>query len=160
MSDDTKKESLPPSGKIELAGASPAVGQQQGGTLIITTTSTGTLAPANTASGRVAAFRDIRRQLDPADLAHPGVQKLLLDEYDRALDECERLRAFETQFHDKDKRVEVLEEKLRKRLALDIAWGAGLAVGTTLITLASDWRWGAVGAALVLGAIAVRVVLK
>ncbi|HEX8754858.1 MAG TPA: hypothetical protein VF745_00855 [Steroidobacteraceae bacterium] len=83
---------------------------------------------ANTPSGSVQAFRDIRRELTEADLATPGVQKLVLNQLDAALARCDVLSSFETRFHDRDKRVEVLEERLRKRLGVDIAWGTGVSL--------------------------------
>ena len=58
---------------------------------------------ANTASGRIQAFRDIRRELEQADLSNPGVQKLLLDWLDRSMAECEDLASYKERFHDADK---------------------------------------------------------
>lgn len=123
-------------------------------------------ASANTSYGSVAAFRAIRRELSEADMAHPGVQRLMLDRLDAALAQCERLSSFEGRYHDADKQVGVLEEKLKKRLGLDLAWGVGVAVGLTFVTLAPV-AWGGkpdwvgpvflvLGALLIAGGIAIR----
>jgi hypothetical protein len=93
-------------------------------------------ATANNASGVVQAFRDIRRELTPEELSSPGVQKLILDRLDSALAQCEKLSSYESRFHEKDKRVDVLEEQLKPQKALDIAFAVGLAVGPALVTLA------------------------
>lgn len=125
---------------------------------------------ANTAFGSVQAFRDIRRELTEDDLKHPGVQKLILDRLDAALARCELLASFESRFHDKDKRVAVLEEKIKRGVALDIAWGAGVSIGLTLVALAPVmWDFQpawigrislVLGALLIAGGIAIRAVLK
>ncbi len=125
---------------------------------------------ANTASGAVQAFRDIRRELSEAELSNPGVQRLILDRLDSALARCDALSGFESRFHERDKRVEVLEERLRKRVALDIAWSGGLSIGLALLTLTPVvWHlhphwirdiFLAIGALLFILAIAMRVVLK
>ena len=44
------------------------------------------------------------------DLKSPGVQKMLLDELERADAECEGLQSYASRFHDADKRAAVLEE--------------------------------------------------
>jgi hypothetical protein len=126
--------------------------------------------PANTSSGSVQAFREIRRELSEKELASPGVYKLILDRLDGALAQCERLASFEGRFHEKDKRVEVLEEKLSKRTALDLAWGAGISIGLALVSLAPvvwdtqpSWIrvvFLVVGALLIVAGIAIRVILK
>jgi hypothetical protein len=124
---------------------------------------------ANTASGSQQAFRDIRRELAEADLANPGVQRLILNELDTALARIEVLTGFESRYHDRDKQAAVLEEKLKRRLAVDIAWTAGISLGVAFVTLAPVvWEtpptWVhtvflAFGAILIVGGIAVRVVL-
>lgn len=122
-------------------------------------------------SGAVQAFRDIRRELTTEELSNAGVQKLILNTLDSTLARCEALASFETRFHERDKEVAILEEKLSKRLALDIAWTTGVAVGLALVTTVASVppesmpSWLripliALGTIFIVGGIAVRVVLR
>ena len=96
-------------------------------------------APEPTPStSRRQALRQIRRELTDSELSSPGVQKLILDDLERAENECDVLSAYVTRFHDADKRAAVLEEKLHTNRAIDIAFGVGLTIGGTLIGLASS----------------------
>lgn len=140
-------------------------GQPQGGTA-----QSGGAASANTSSGSVQAFREIRRELTVAELSNSGVHKLILDRLDGALALSERLSSFETRFHEKDKQVDILQEKLKKRVGLDLAWGAGVSIGLALVTLApAVWNvqpswigtvFLAIGVLLIAGGIAIRVLLQ
>jgi hypothetical protein len=93
----------------------------------------GTSVPA---SGRRQAFRDVRRELTDADLASPGVQKMVLDELERAETECEQLRAYIERYHEADKRAAILEEKLRPARAAEVAFGVGVGLGGAIVGLA------------------------
>ena len=159
MADDTQQTAAQ---SQDLSGAA-SVGKPQGESPVPAPT-------ANTAFGIVQAFREIRRELTEEDLKHPGVQKLILDRLDAALAQCALLSSFESRYYDRDKRVAVLEEKDKKRLALDIAWTVGVSVGLAFVALAPV-VWGAeptwvgrvflaVGLILIIGGIAVRVVLR
>lgn len=118
------------------------------------------------ASGRRQAFRDIRRQLTDADLGTSGVQRLILDELERAEERCETLQTYVDRFHDADKRAAILEASARGEKAIEILFGVGVGLGGTLIGLASSvWQEGhrgmtilAVGAVLVVGAVVARAV--
>jgi hypothetical protein len=133
----------------------------------------GTPAPppaANVASGSVQALRDLRRELTEDDLRNPGVVKLILDRLDAALTRCGVLEAFQERFHESDKEVAVLSERVRSRIALDIAWGAGVAIGAMCVGLAPGlWAgmptWAgpvvlSVGVALIALGVTVRAVLR
>lgn len=99
------------------------------------------------ASGRRQALRDLRRELTDEDLASPGVQKMLLDDLERADSECELLTAYVTRFHDTDKRAAVLDEKLRTQTALEIAFGVGVGLGCAIMGMApSFWATQPLGA--------------
>jgi hypothetical protein len=124
------------------------------------------------AIGGRQALRDLRRQLRDEDLTNPGVVKLILDNLAQADGECDRLRAFEGQFHFADKRVGILEEKLRTNTAIEVAFGVGLGLGCAILGLAptfyglpSQYQFVGtiavvVGLLLVVGAVAVRVTKK
>jgi hypothetical protein len=72
MNDDQNQEEIDRrSPTPEISGQGVAVGQE----------------PTPT-TGRRQAFRDLRRQLTDEDLGSAGVQKLLLDELERAESQC------------------------------------------------------------------------
>jgi len=115
-----------------------------------------TVAP----TGRRQAFRDIRRQLTDADLVTPGVQKLVLDELERADSECEQLRGYLERYYEAEKRAAILEEKLKPSRAIDLFFGVGVGIGSAIMGLAPTF-WStqpqgllclALGAALIIGA--------
>ena len=128
-------------------------------------TSAGEATPA---TGRRQALRDLRRQLTDEELASPGVQKLLLDDLQRADSECDLLSGYVTRFHDADKRAAVLDERLRTQTALEVAFGVGVGLGGAIMGLAPGlWTtppYGtlafAVGLLLMLGAIVARVIKR
>lgn len=90
------------------------------------------IAPA----GRREAFRDVRRQLTNEDLANPGVQKLVLEDLERAEAQCEILQGYVERFHDANTRAAIAEEKLKGSTALEIMFGVGVGLGGAIIALA------------------------
>ena len=88
------------------------------------------------ASGRRAAFRDVRRQLTDAELTNPGVLKLLLDMLEEAWSEIEVLSPYQTRFHDADKNAAILSEKVKTINASEIFFGVGFGLGGSIIGLA------------------------
>jgi hypothetical protein len=90
-----------------------------------------TVAP----TGKRQAFRDIRRQLQDADMTNPAILKLLLDDLDRSEMECAVLEGYVDRFHHADKRAAVLEEKVRTNTAIEIFFAVGLGVGCAIIGL-------------------------
>jgi hypothetical protein len=85
------------------------------------------------ANGRRPALQHLGRYLDDGDLAHPGVQKMLLDRVDSAELECSDLRGFVERYHEADKRAAVLEAQLRTSTAFEVLSGAGFALGGVLV---------------------------
>lgn len=126
-------------------------------------------APSTAAStGRRQAFRDVRRQIEEADLGNPAIQKMLLDDLERAEAECEILHGYVERYHDADKRAAVLDERLRTKKSLEIFFGVGVGMGGTIMGLA-PFFWdkqpqGAlvllVGILLVMGATVGRTVAR
>jgi hypothetical protein len=124
-------------------------------------------APTAATTGRRASFRDLRRQLTEEDLRQPGVQKLLIEDFEKAEMECEALRCYLEKFHESDKQVAILNEKLKLDNALEIVTGVGLAGGSAIMGVAPSF-WGVstlqgevallIGALFVFGAIAAKVV--
>ena len=119
-----------------------------------------------TSTGKRQVFKDIRRQLQDADLASPGVQKLLLDELEQKEAECEILESYIDRFHVADKRAAVLEEKLKTQNAIEVFFAVGMTLGGAIVGLA-PFFWDEsghgpivlmIGAALVLGSSIGRIV--
>jgi len=86
-------------------------------------------------TGKRQAFRDIRRQLQEAELTNPGVQRLLLEELERADTECEILQGYVQRYYEADKRAAVLEERLRSQTAFEVLFGVGVSLGSAIIGL-------------------------
>ena len=78
-------------------------------------------------------FHGLSRQLSPEDLRQTGTQKMILDLLDRLQDENEELKEFKELFHERDKDVAVLRERLKKSTAQDIVIGATLAGGALVL---------------------------
>jgi hypothetical protein len=101
-------------------------------------------APGNSTpvpnSGKRSSFRDIRRQLSEEELRQTGVQKLIIEDFERAEADCEALRTYVELYHDKDKEAATLSEKLKTNLALEIVTAAMLAAGGGIVSLASYSR--------------------
>lgn len=91
--------------------------------------------PALPSTGK-RAYSGLRRALDEDDLGQSGVQKLLLDAVDRAEEENERLRGFESRFHDVDKEAAVLSQRVRAQDAFEVLFVAGTTIGGVLAGLA------------------------
>jgi hypothetical protein len=84
-------------------------------------------------------FRNILPQATSraqAELAHPGVQKLLLDRLDSAESENNDLRAFKGKYYEADKTAAVLKSQLRTGTAFEILCGGGFGCGGILIGVA------------------------
>jgi len=92
--------------------------------------------PTAPASGKRSSFRDIRRQLSEEELKQTGVQKLLIEDFERAETECEMVQGFVERYHEKDKEVARLTEKLKTNIALEIMTSVGLAGGGAIVSLA------------------------
>ena len=114
------------------------------------------------------SFRGIRRELQETELSNTGVQRLILEDLEKAESECETLREYIDLYHTADKRAAVLEEKLRTHTALEILFAVGLGVGFAIVGLAPQFWDGtfrgpaalSVGAVLVIGSIAARIVKR
>jgi hypothetical protein len=122
----------------------------------------GVVAP----SGKRQAFRDIRRQLTDDDLRSLGVQKLILEELERAEAQCELLQSYVERFHDADKKVGILEVKLKTNTTIEIMFSVGIGLGGAIIGLVPFfWAPGKphgiialiVGIALIGGAVVARI---
>lgn len=116
--------------------------------------------------GKRPSFRNIARQLQPEELCHPGVVKLIIENLDRAEEEAEEFKSYIEKFHQADVERSVLKEKLKASKAIEVAFAVGVGLGGVIIGLAPTF-WDAssrgpialaVGILLVIGGIAVRVI--
>ena len=98
----------------------------------------------------------------------PAVQRLLIEELERLDRQNAELQDYRVSFHKGDKRVAVLEEKIKKSLAGEIVFGVMITVGAAVIGLIpSIWSQQPAGwlllifsGVLILGGIASRVVQR
>jgi len=120
------------------------------------------------ASGTRVSFRNIARQLNNEELCHPGVVKLIIENLDRAEEECEQLRSYVEKFHGADIERSVLKEQLKSSKALDAAFAVLIGLGCAAIGVTPSF-WDstdrgpiilALGIALLLGGVLVRVFKK
>ncbi|HUW61910.1 MAG TPA: hypothetical protein VMZ06_12995, partial [Candidatus Bathyarchaeia archaeon] len=88
------------------------------------------------ASGRRAAFRDVKRQLSDEELKSSGVQRLLLDMLEQADEALGSLQPYVERFHAADKSVAVMTERLRRNTTLEVFFGVGVGLGGAIIGLA------------------------
>lgn len=114
----------------------------------------------------VDPYANVRRALSEEELASPAVQRLLLSDYDRVERECERLKSFEDEYHKCDKRVAVLEEKLKTSTASEILYTCCVSIGSVLAGVSSiywnnrGWLLLCIGIALVIGSVIYKLVEK
>jgi hypothetical protein len=87
-------------------------------------------------TGRRQAFQDLTRRLTTEDLANPGTQKLILDRLLNAEDERDEYKAYVGLYHEADKRIGVLNEKLLGDRVNEIMFAVGLVVGSVIAGLA------------------------
>lgn len=105
--------------------------------------STGPQIPAQLPKGRQSLAKS-RRELTEEELGQSGVRLMLFDELDRLDGEVRRLDNFRERFYTAEKRLAVLEEKRKQKLALEILYGVCLALGVGLLMLAPTLPKGAI----------------
>jgi hypothetical protein len=154
-----------PAPEDDLAPAAAAQVVAAANTTAVTATVQATIATVPSV-GKRQSFRNIARQLQPEELNHPGVVKLIIENLDRAEDECEDLKSYMEKFHQADVDRSILREKLKTNKSIEVAFAVGVGLGCVIIGLAPTF-WDAtsrgpialvVGALLVVGGIAVRVI--
>lgn len=134
-----------------------------------TTAPTPSTPPSAATTGRRLPFQDIKRQLTPEELANPGTQKLILDMLLTTEAERDDLKAYIPKYHEADKKVGVLEEKLKTSKVNEVMFAVGIGVGCAIMGL-GPFFWEAkniygivalaVGFLLTVGAAIGRIVFK
>ncbi len=119
-------------------------------------------------SGR-QAFRGLRRQITDEEAGSPGVTRLILDEMERLETENAMLTGYIERFHEADKRASIAEERMKTSTAIEIFFGVGVGIGSSIVGLAPFfWQirpsYGVItlltGAFLVIGVTVGRLVKK
>jgi hypothetical protein len=75
------------------------------------------------------ALSQVKRELSEADLATSGVQKMLIDDLERAEDEISDLKTFRDKFYTTDTELAVSKEKLKTRLSIEVISTGCIALG-------------------------------
>lgn len=129
---------------------------------------TGDGSPLSHGKGR-RAFSNLRRELSDEELSSPAVQRLLLDDIDRLEKDNGSLSDYQTSYYEADKKVAVLNEKLKTNIAQEVTFGVCLTIGAALIGFAPSlwlpdkphgWVSVALGVILIIGGIASKVVKR
>lgn len=76
------------------------------------------------------------RVLNQEELAQSGVRVMLLDELDRLEGEVSKLAEYEDRYHETDKNLGIMAERLEKANAAELGYSISLSVGSGLLTLA------------------------
>lgn len=114
----------------------------------------------------VDPYANVRRELSEEELASPAVQRLLLSDHDRVERECERLKSFEDEYYKCDKKVAVLEEKLKKSTASEVLYTCCVSTGSLLAGVSGiywnnkGWILLCIGVALVMGGVIFKFVKR
>ena len=116
--------------------------------------------PAQESKGR-PSFSRLLRPLTEDEMTASGVQKLLVAEIDRLEEENRGLKEISREFGDSQRRIGVLEEKLKSHTALDVISGGCITVGGVALgaipALSSVQPYGLVAAGVGIVLIAVGI---
>jgi hypothetical protein len=114
------------------------------------------------------AFSKIRRELkeEEAAAASPALQLMLLDRIEEFRAELADVKPFRDKFETAERARQVLQEKLKTRIASDVIFGISLSAGSLLIgQVKALWEtppYGVmalgIGVVLILGGIATRII--
>ena len=87
------------------------------------------------------ALSRLKRELSEEDLSTPGVQKMLVEELERAEEENNELKTFRDKFNTADKELAVSKEKLKGWTSLEMISTACIAVGAAaLVYVPEAWK--------------------
>ena len=75
----------------------------------------------------------IRREITEEELDNPATKRLIIGELDRLEGVVGSLAEYRESFHEADKEVGVLKERLKRTVAVDIIFGTTLTVGAALV---------------------------
>ncbi|MBE0564911.1 MAG: hypothetical protein IH621_03070 [Krumholzibacteria bacterium] len=82
---------------------------------------------------RRRSLAKLPRELGEVDLKSPAVQKLLIDEIERLENELESISPYRTMYHEMDKQVEVLKEKFKIKISIEVLQTGCITIGAAAI---------------------------
>jgi len=85
--------------------------------------------------GRRKVYANMRRELDDKELASPAVTRFLADEVERLESDLAEHKEYRNKFHEADKKVSLLDDKLKTVKAFEIISTGCLTGGGVLIGL-------------------------
>ena len=87
------------------------------------------------------ALSRVNRELSEEDLATPGVQKMLIEELERAEEENNELRTFREKFYVADKELAVSKQRMKGWSSMEIISTGCIAVGAAaLVYVPEAWK--------------------
>jgi hypothetical protein len=111
-------------------------------------------------------YARVKRELSDEELKSPAVQKLLLSEHDRMLQEVNRLKQMEVKYHEIDKECAILKEKQKTANASEVLYtfcvtgGSLLAGVSSLFWNQKGWLFLAIGVLFVTGGVIFKWIRK
>lgn len=114
------------------------------------------------------SFARVRRELSEEELKSPAVQRLFVEEIERLERENTGLLDYQEGYHEADKQVGIMQERIKASLAGEIIYGVCMTVGAAALgfapTLWSTQPAGVLsivfGAVLLIGGVVSRVVRR
>ncbi|MEJ6399364.1 hypothetical protein [Yoonia sp. 208BN28-4] len=94
------------------------------------------IPPENLPKGHRQSFRNLRRDLSEDELSSPGVQKMVMDEFDRLDTELRIAQGDAAKYQSEAVKVARLEEKIKTHLGFEILSAGGIAIGPFFMALA------------------------
>jgi|TARA_R100000501_G_C2541867_1_gene60274 hypothetical protein len=80
-------------------------------------------------------FARIKRELSDDELGQTGFQKMQMDNVERLEEECFELRGYIERYHEADKQVGVLNEKLKSKKSHEVIYSSMLAAGSQITVI-------------------------
>lgn len=84
------------------------------------------------------SLKNLKRELDEAELSSPVVQKMLVEEIERLDREVTELKDYRKRYYSMDKQNAVLSEQLKRAMGSKVISGATLAVGAAALGYAPN----------------------
>ena len=75
------------------------------------------------------ALSRLKRELTDEEMASSGTQKMILDSIEQLQQEVEELKGFRDKYYEADKKIGILQEKAKTKIALEVLSTGSIAVG-------------------------------
>jgi len=93
--------------------------------------------PKSGSKGHRLALTNFRRELSEDELKSPGVAKMLMDDIDTLSQELAEVKETAEKFHDADKKLAILQERFKTRMAVEVVSTGAVTVGSLLVGLSA-----------------------